>query len=117
MILFTPDSCDALDEIFRVLKKGGLFYAVIRNRDEWELKVPGAIIDYDNKSNITTYFDQQHKVYKRQFLSEQEMRDILVEHGYKVLSGKSIKEYIYIDYNRTMKSKRPNSLSELVAQK
>lgn len=108
---------NALDEIFRVLKKGGLFYAVIRNRDEWELKVPNAIIDYDGASNITTYFDQQHKVCKRQFLSEQEMRELLMQHGFKVVSGKSIKEYIYIDYQRTMRSKRPNSLSEVVAKK
>lgn len=107
----------ALKEIHRVLKPNGLFFVVARNNKEWELKIPHAIISYDPESNITTYLDQSGKIGKRQFLSEEQLQNNLAEHSFKIKSCKSYKEYLYTDYERTIKSKKPNSLTEIVATK
>ena len=69
----------ALKEIHRVLKPSGLFFVVARNNKEWELKKPEFIISYDEKTNITTYYEQWEKkiIRKRQFLSEEQLQDAL----------------------------------------
>lgn len=109
----------ALKEIHRVLKPSGLFFVVARNNKEWELKKPEFIISYDEKTNITTYYEQWEKkiIRKRQFLSEEQLQDALTEHGYSIKTCKSYKEYLYTDYERTIKSHKPNCLTEIVATK
>ena len=52
---------DALNEIHRVLKPNGILFVVARNNKEWELTKPEFIISYDDKTNITTYYEQWKK--------------------------------------------------------
>lgn len=109
----------ALNEIYRVLKPGGIFFVVARDKDEWELTKPEFIISYDEETNITTYYEQwEWKIIrKRQFLSEQQLKDALTSHKFKIKTCEFYKEYLYTDYERTIKSHRPNSLTEIVATK
>lgn len=109
----------ALKEIHRVLKPGGIFFVVARNNKEWELTKPEFIISYDKESNITTYYEQWEKkiIRKRQFLSEEQLQEALTGNGFKIKTCKSYKEFLYTDYERTIKSKKPNSLTEIVATK
>lgn len=109
----------ALTEIHRVLKPGGTFFVVARNKNEWELTKPEFIISYDEKTNITTYYEQwEWKIIrKRQFLSEEQLKTALTLHGFEIKTCESYKEYLYTDYERTIKSHKPNSLTEIVATK
>lgn len=109
----------ALKEIHRVLKKDGIFYIVARSDKEWELTKPEFVISYDEKTNVTTYYEQWKKevVRKRQFFSEEQLQEILTAHNFKVKSCKSLREYLYTDYERTIKSEKPNYLIEVVANK
>ena len=112
---------DALNEIYRVLKPNGILFIVARNNKEWELTKPEFIISYDKETNITTYYEQWKKeiVRKRQFLSEKQLEDILVQHKFKIKRVKSYKERLFTDYERTKKyqSKKPNYLTEVVSIK
>ncbi len=109
----------ALKEIHRILKPNGIFYIVARSKSEWELSKPEFIISYDKETNITTYYEQWEKkiIRKRQFFTEDELKEILSSHGFKIESCKSYNEYLYTDYQRTIKSKKPNFLTEVVARK
>ena len=112
---------DALNEIYRVLKPNGILFIVTRNNKEWELTKPEFIISYDEETNITTYYEQWKKevIRKRQFLSEKQLEDILVQHKFKIKRVKSYKERLFTDYERTKKyqSKKPNYLTEVVSIK
>jgi len=112
---------DALNEIYRVLKPNGILFIVARNNKEWELTKPEFIISYDEETNMTTYYEQWKKeiVRERQFLSEKQLEDILMQHKFKINSVKSYKERLFTDYERTRKnrSKKPNYLTEVVAVK
>ena len=112
---------DALNEIYRVLKPNGILFIVARNNKEWELTKPEFIISYDKETNITTYYEQWKKeiVRKRQFLSEEQLKEVLTAHNFKIKSVKSYRERLYTDYERIRKncSKKPNYLTEVVAVK
>ena len=111
----------ALKEIYRVLQPSGKFFIVARNKKEWELTKPEFIISYDEKTNMTTYYEQWKKevVRSRQFLSKEQLQEILTKHGFKVERSKEYREYLYTDYERTNKNKssKPNYLTEIVATK
>ena len=108
---------DALCEIYRILKPEGKFFIVARSKDEWELKIPGAIINYDPETNLTTYHNQSNTIDKRQFLSKEEFCNQLEKYNFKILRSKAYKEYLYTDYQRTIRSKKANSLIEIVVKK
>lgn len=112
---------NALSEIHRVLKPNGRLFIVARNNREWELTKPEFIISYDEKTNMTTYYEQWKKevVRTRQFLSKEQLQEVLVKHGFKIESVKEYREYLYTDYERTNKNKssKPNFLTEVVSTK
>lgn len=111
----------ALNEIYRVLKPNGTLFVVARNDKEWELSKPEYVISYNEETNITTYYEQWKKevIRKRQFLSEEQLKEVLSTHNFKIKSVKSYREKLYTDYERTRKnrSKKPNYLTEVVAVK
>ena len=112
---------DALNEIYRVLKPKGTLFVVARNNKEWELSKPEFVISYDKETNITTYYSQWQKkdIAKRQFLSEEQLKEALTAYNFKIKSIKSYRERLCTDYERTRKnrSKKPNYLTEVVATK
>lgn len=59
------------------------------------------------------------KIEKRQFLSEQQLEEVLINHNFKIKSICSYRERLYTDYERTRKnrSKKSNYLTEGVAEK
>lgn len=111
----------ALKEIYRVLKPGGIFFVVARNNKEWEISKKEFVVEYDEETNITTYYEQwrKEKVVKRQFFSEEQLKNVLLEHNFKIKNVKSYKEKLYTDYERTKKnkSKKANFLTEVVVYK
>ena len=112
---------DALNEIYRVLKPNGKLFIVVRNNKEWDIRKPEFIISYNEETNMTTYYAEWEKDYieSKQFLSEEQLKDILIQHKFIIKSSKSYRERLYTDYERTRKnrSKKPNNLSEVVAVK
>ena len=112
---------DALNEIYRILKKDGILFVVARNNKEWELQKPEFLISYNEETNMTTYYAQWQKknIDKKQFLSEEQLNEVLTAHNFKIKSIKSYRERLYTDYERTRKnrSKKPNYLTEVVAIK
>jgi len=112
---------NALNEIYRVLKPGGILFIVARNNKEWELSKPEFVVSYDEETNITTYYSQWEKkiIEKRQFLSEEQLKTILQAHDFKIKKVASYRERLYTDYERTRKnrSKKPNYLTEVVSVK
>ena len=110
----------SLKEVYRVLKPSGLFFVVVRNNKEWEISDPKYIVSYDEKTNMTAHYEQQsfkNKIMARQFLSEEQLKEVLQKYNFKIKTCKSYKERLYRDYERTIKSKKPNSLTEVVAVK
>lgn len=112
---------DALNEIYRVLKPNGVFFIVARNNKEWEISKKEFVLEYDEKTNMTTYHGQwgKDKIHARQFLSEKQIQSLLLEHGFKIKSLKSYREKLYTDYERTRKnrSRKANYLTEVIAYK
>jgi len=112
---------NALNELYRVLKPNGKLFIVARNNKEWEISKKEFVIDYDEETNITTYYEQwrKEKEVKRQFLSAEQLNEVLTKHDFKIISNKSYKERLYTDYERTRKnrSKKANYLTEVVVTK
>ena len=82
---------------------------------------PEFIISYDEKTNMTTYYEQwkKERIQTRQFLSKEQLKEILSNHDFKICRVKNYREYLFTDYERTNKnkSKKPNYLTEIVAMK
>ena len=110
-----------LKEIHRVLKPNGILFIVARNNKEWEIAKKEYIIEYDEETNMTTYYVQGRKeeTAKRQFLSEEQLESLINKYNLKIKRIKSYKEKLYTDYERTRKnrSKKANYLTEVVAFK
>lgn len=92
-----------------------------RNNKEWEISKKEFVIEYDKETNMTTYYEQwkKDKIAKRQFLSEIQIKELLLEHGFKIKKVKSYRERLYTDYERTRKnrSKKAYYVTEVIAYK
>lgn len=112
---------NALKEINRILKPNGILFIVARNNKEWEIAKKEYVIEYDEETNMTTYYVQGKKeeTAKRQFLSEEQLQSLINKYNFKIKRIKSYKEKLYTDYERTRKnkSKKANYLTEVVAFK
>lgn len=112
---------NALQEIHRILKPKGVLFIVTRNNKEWEITNKDFVIDYDEDTNMTTYYVQGKKeeIAKRQFLSEEQLQSLINKYNFKIKRIKSYREKLYTDYERTRKnkSKKANYLTEVVAFK
>jgi ubiquinone/menaquinone biosynthesis C-methylase UbiE len=110
-----------LKEIHRTLKPNGILFIVARNNKEWEIAKKEYIIEYDEETNMTTYYVQGRKeeTAKRQCLSEEQLESLINKYNLKIKRIKSYKEKLYTDYERTRKnrSKKANYLTEVVAFK
>lgn len=111
----------ALKEIKRVLKSNGLFYIVVRSRNEWEAQLEGAT--YDEETGITKYpvyetlgTNNVKYLYRRLHTTES-IQEFLLQEDFKIEYIKEYKEECYKDYKRTKKVEFPNTIIECLAQK
>lgn len=112
----SADELDStLEEIYRILKPGGLFYLVMHDKNDKYIKKNK--IDYDPETNLTTFSLPTKLITKRQFFSDAEIVDILINHNFKIAEFKHWKERLYTDFERTKEYKRKSKLISFVAYK
>ena len=105
-----------LKEIKRILKKDGLFYIVVRSRNEWEAKLEGTT--YDEITGVTRYPDYKTlgtnnvKYISRRLHTVDSLQSFLEAQQFKVKYIKEYEEQLYHDYKRTEKVKYPNTIIE-----
>lgn len=112
---------NALSETYRILKKNGKFYIVVRSLEEWEAKLEGTT--FNSKTGITKYpifktMGTDNVMYlERRLHSKESISKFLINAGFKIDYIKEYEEYLYIGYKRKEKSKKPNSIIEICASK
>ncbi len=102
----------ALEEMKRVLKKKGRCFVVVKS----EKNRIGKEFSYDPVSKLTT-FDSHYGKYSRYLHTRKSIANHLEKAGFKILSIKEYKEYLYSGYMREKISKRASDLIEVVCQK
>lgn len=112
--LAKDDLNKALAELFRVLKKGGRFYVVVRSKECFEAKSLEAI--YDEETCLTSY-PYQTGVVKRYFHTPESIQAHLKGAGFSIDYLISYPEQIYVDYQRTIPASHIDDLIELLASK
>ena len=111
----------ALKEIKRVLKTNGLFYIVVRSRNEWEAKLEGAT--YDEKTGITKYpvyetlGTNNVKYLYRRLHTIDSLKEFLLKENFNIQYVKEYLEECYKDYKRTEKVEFPNTIIECLVEK
>lgn len=111
----------ALKEIKRVLKTNGLFYIVVRSRNEWEAKLEGAT--YDEKTGITKYpvyetlGTNNVKYLYRRLHTIDSLKEFLLKENFNIKYVKEYQEECYKDYKRTEKVEFPNTIIECLVEK
>ena len=111
----------ALKEIKRVLKTNGLFYIVVRSRNEWEAKLEGAT--YDEKTGITKYpvyetlGTNNVKYLYRRLHTIDSLKEFLLKESFNIKYVKEYQEECYKDYKRTEKVEFPNTIIECLVEK
>ncbi len=104
----------ALQELYRVMKVGGKFYAVARSVDCHEARGESAV--YDPETGITRYVFAGQEL-RRYFHSAESIQDHLQRAGFHLLHVKSYEELLCSDFERTKPASQPDSLIEVLAQK
>lgn len=111
----------ALKEIKRVLKTNGLFYIVVRSRNEWEAKLEGST--YDEKTGITKYpvyetlGTNNVKYLYRRLHTIDSLKEFLLKENFNIKYVKEYQEECYKDYKRTEKVEFPNTIIECLVEK
>lgn len=111
----------ALLEIYRVLKKNGRFFVVVRSLNEWEIKLEGASLD--EKTGMTKYpiletiGTEEVKYLYRRLHSKESITNFLKETGFNIDYVKEYEEYLCRNYERTKSSPKPNTIIEVCASK
>lgn len=112
---------NALSEIYRVLKRNGKLYVVVRSINAWEAKLDGS--SYDEKTGLTkhpdlrTYGTDNVKYCYRRLHSKESIKEFLEEAGFKIEHIKEYEEYLSVDYNRKQINEKPSELIEVLAKK
>lgn len=104
---------NVLIEIKRVLKKGGLFFIVLRKLEDWFKE--DKIIFYDPKTRITTLTKEGY-VHKRYFHNEKTIKEHLEKAGFYIISIKSYSENLSPQFKREIINKNSTEVIEIVAK-
>jgi len=104
----------ALDELYRVLKKGGKMFVVVRSVDCIEAQNKCSL--YDPQTRLTTYTSGGLS-YSRYFHSEESIRDSLVSSGFYIKHVKNYSEQLCVDFQRMQASQQIDPLIEVLATK
>lgn len=111
----------ALKEIYRILKKDGKLFVVVRSINAWEAKLKGTT--YDEKTGFTrhpdirTYHTPNVKYCLRRLHSEESITKFLEDANFKICSVKTYEEYLSPDYNRERMNDQASELIEVIAEK
>lgn len=105
----------SLDGLYRILKKNGRIFVVVRSANTYAAKLDDAT--YDPVTGFTTYIGYDKKSYSRFFHTEKSIQDALKSSGFKIESIKSYEEYICSDFERTDLSPFADELIEILASK
>ncbi len=95
----------ALNELYRVLKKGGRLFAVVRSTECQEAQ--GSI--YDPATGLSTYTSSSG-TYQRYFHTDQSIREHLSSSRFSISYTKSYEELLFVDFQRT----RPAYIDTLI---
>ncbi len=111
----------ALAETYRVLKKNGKFYIVVRSVEEWEAKLEGTT--FDKTTGLTRYplFETigtaKVKYLERRLHSKESISNFLTKSGFTIDYIKEYEEVLYRGYKSDEKNPKPNSIIEICASK
>lgn len=112
---------NALSEIYRILKKNGKLYVVVRSINAWEAKLEGS--SYDEKTGLTkhpdlrTYGTNNVKYCYRRLHSEESIAKFLEDSGFNIKYTKVYEEHLSIDYDRKNINDNASELIEVLAIK
>jgi len=112
----TTDQLDgALSELFRVLKKGGKFFVVVRSIQCPNAKQPSNL--YNQKTCMTTYVSSGGTAFQRYFHTESSISEALKASGFTIDAVNAYEEQLCSDFERTTLSPSLDHLIELLARK
>ncbi|MBS0629863.1 MAG: class I SAM-dependent methyltransferase [Verrucomicrobia bacterium] len=105
----------ALKEIFRVLKKGGKFYVVVRSTNCPDAKDPKNT--HDLQTGMTTYISPQGYSFTRFFHTKETIQDYLKSAGFQIQHVNAYQEQLCSDFQRTQLATSIDALIEVLAIK
>lgn len=101
----------ALKELYRILRRDGGFFVVVRSTDCKEAKG-----SFDPHTGLTTY-TSACVTYARFFHTENSIQDYLKSSGFAIQHVKSYEEQLCVDFKRTQLSQNKDALIEVLASK
>ncbi len=111
----------ALSEIYRVMKKNGKFFVVVRSIEEWEAKLEGTT--FEEETGFTKYPDiktigtDNVRYISRRLHSRNSIEQFLLKARFKINYIQEYEEYLYRDYERMDINSKPNKIIEVCASK
>lgn len=103
----------ALQELYRVLKKDGKIFVVVRSKDCKEALGSSP----DPETGMTTYASKDNQVRKRHFHDESSISCFLRAAGFHISHIKTYEEQLCSDFQRKKPSQKMDSLIEVYASK
>ncbi len=104
----------ALTELYRVLRKEGKLFIVVRSVDC--LEASDKVAKFDALTGLTTY-SSEGKSYSRYFHSQESIKEHLSLAGFTIKHIDAYQEQLCVDFQRTTPSSQIDSLIEIVAVK
>ncbi|SRR5581483_10276037 len=108
-----PSLKRALEELYRILKKEGRLFVVVRSDESLEIKKNSI---FDPSTGMTTYTSQGHS-YSRYFHTPESIQAYLVASGFQIQHVKIYEEQLCTDFHRTLPSEQIDVLIEVLATK
>ena len=104
----------ALSQLYRILRKGGKIFIVLRSVECLEARQMGA--KYDPSTRLTTYSSKGHE-YSRYFHSQESIATHLSLAGFAIRHIDAYQEQLCVDFQRTKPSHQIDHLIEVIAEK
>jgi ubiquinone/menaquinone biosynthesis C-methylase UbiE len=126
MIIFSnttniPSYNKVLNGFYRILKKNGKLFIIVRSVNDWEANLKDS--SYDSKTGMITYpifvanMKKTKKTATRCFHSKKSIKLYVMGAGFKIAYIKEYNEQLYHDYMRTIKTPKLTSLIEITGLK
>lgn len=106
----------ALQECYRVLKKGGELLIIVKSLNDWTAKTEGAVYEEETGFTITPNI-KRYSTPKRRLHSITSIQTALRDAGFEITHIRELEEKIYEDYERQEEEKIDASVIEVYAKK